>query len=127
MSSASRVAIALALVLAVAASVRIWNLDWSLPSLTEEAAPVHTAIDMWGFESGEPSLDPETVGWPALSFYVQRGLQQAHYLVGDFDDPLDYYVAWRLDPTGPVMLRMRKAPEVGFQTVTRYWVSRVSS
>jgi 4-amino-4-deoxy-L-arabinose transferase-like glycosyltransferase len=100
----SRAAIALTLVLAVAAFVRVWNLDWSLPSLTEEAAPVHEAIEMWGFESGEPSLDPETVGWPALSFYVQRGLQQADFFLGDFGDPLDYYVAWRLDPTGPVML-----------------------
>ena len=92
------------LVLIVALTVRVENLDWSLPSLTEEAVPVHVAIDMWGFESGEPSLDPETLGWPALAFYVQRGLQQIHYLAGDFGDPLDYYVAWRLDPTGPVLL-----------------------
>jgi hypothetical protein len=96
--------VAFGLVLALASLVRVWNLDWSLPSLTEEALPVHVAIGMWGFEDGQPDLDPDTVGWPALSFYVQHALQKVHSLVGDFDDPLDYYVAWRLDPTGPVLL-----------------------
>jgi len=87
--SGSRFALVVLLVLLAALGFRAWNIGWSLPAISEEAAPTHNAIEMWGFDDGQPSLDPDTVGWPALSFYVQRGLQQAHYLVGDFDDPLD--------------------------------------
>jgi 4-amino-4-deoxy-L-arabinose transferase-like glycosyltransferase len=93
-----------ALVLLTALGFRAWNLDWSLPALSEEAAPVHEAIRMWGFESGQPTLDPGTAGWPALSFYVQRGLQQIHFVLGGFDAPLDYYVQWRVDPTATILI-----------------------
>ena len=96
------------LVLGSAAGLRIWHLDWGLPSVEEEAFPSKVAIGMWGFDDGKPDLDPGTAGWPALSFYVQRIAQQFHYfagrLRGEFSNPLDYYVDWMLDPTGVILV-----------------------
>jgi tetratricopeptide (TPR) repeat protein len=96
------------LVLAVGIGLRAWHLEWGLPSVEEEAFPSKVAITMWGFDDGKPHLDPETAGWPALSFYVQRGLQEVQYRVGaatgKYAEPMDYFVAWRLDPTDVVLL-----------------------
>ena len=64
-SSGRMFALVAALVLLTALGFRAWNLDWDLPALSEEAAPVHEALRMWGFESGQPTLDPGTAGWPA--------------------------------------------------------------
>ncbi len=95
-------------VLSVAAALRFAHLDWGLPAVEEEAFPSKVAINMWGFDDGTPDLDPGTAGWPALSFYVQRAAQQFHYLAGrisgSFDGPLDYYVAWLLDPSAVILL-----------------------
>ena len=98
----------LILVMGTAAGVRIGHLDWGLPAVEEEALPSKVAIDMWGFDDGIGDLDPGTAGWPALSFYVQRAAQQIHYiagrLTGRFATPIDYYVAWLLDPTAVILL-----------------------
>lgn len=98
----------LILVVACATSVRITHLDWGLPSVEEEALPSKVAIRMWGFDDGTADLDPGTAGWPALSFYVQRAAQQIHYVMGkaagDYAEPMDYYVAWLLDPTDVILL-----------------------
>ena len=96
------------LVMSAAAGLRIWHLDWGLPSVEEEAFPTKVAIGMWGFDDGKVDLDPGTAGWPALSFYVQRAAQQFHYVAGKmrgrFSNPLDYYVDWMLDPTEVIMV-----------------------
>lgn len=98
----------LALVLACATGLRIWHLGWGLPAVEEEAFPSKVAIEMWGFDDGHAKLDPGTAGWPALSFYLQRAVQQLHYaygkLAGHFSDPLDYYVAWLVDPSTVILL-----------------------
>ena len=111
MSIARRFSIHLLILLAVitcASTARFANLGWGLPSVEEEALPTKVAITMWGFDDGTPNLDPGTAGWPALSFYVQRGAQQLHYFAGKisgrYDVPLDYYVAWLLDPTDTILL-----------------------
>jgi tetratricopeptide (TPR) repeat protein len=96
------------LVLSVAAGLRIWHLDWGLPSVEEEAYPSKVAIGMWGFDDGKADLDPGTAGWPALSFYVQRAAQQLHYVAGrlrgQYSNPLDYYVAWMQDQTAVILV-----------------------
>lgn len=99
--------VAIAVVL-VASGLRVWHVGWGLPDVEEEAFPSKVAIDMWGFDDGKADLDPGTAGWPALSFYLQRAVQQLHYLAGRaggrFSGPLDYYVAWLLDPTAVILL-----------------------
>ena len=50
--------------------LRLPHLDWGLPDLPEEALPMKKALDMWGWNTGQLRLDPQTAGWPSLSFYV---------------------------------------------------------
>lgn len=76
--------------------IRIPNLRWGLPDVEEEALPVHKAFDMWGWDQGHMTLDPQTAGWPALSFYVHFILQKVQYLAGRitgrYHDSLDFFV-----------------------------------
>jgi hypothetical protein len=62
----------------------------------EEAFPVRKAFDLWGWDAGRVTLDPQTAGWPALSFYVHLALQHAQYAIGRmtgrYDDRLDFFV-----------------------------------
>ncbi|HKK71552.1 MAG TPA: glycosyltransferase family 39 protein [Candidatus Krumholzibacteria bacterium] len=99
------------LALATAAlALRFVHLDWSLPAIEEEALPTKKAFGMWGWETGTFQLDPETAGWPSLSFYVHLLWQFVYYgwgrLTGDFAGPLDFWVSQQLDPT-PLMLWSR--------------------
>lgn len=72
------------------------HLGWGLPQLEEEALPLKKAFEMWGWDTGRLQLDPQTAGWPSLSFYLHLLLQHAHYAVGrvagTFADRFDYYL-----------------------------------
>src|SRR5688572_21960519 len=76
--------------------IRIPNLRWGLPEVEEEALPVHKAFDMWGWDQGRLTLDPQTAGWPALSFYVHLAWQHIQYafgkITGRYADRLDFFV-----------------------------------
>jgi hypothetical protein len=76
--------------------IRIPDLRWGLPEVEEEAHPVRKAFDMWGWDQGRLTLDPQTAGWPALSFYAQLALQHVQYalgrLTGRYEDRLDFFV-----------------------------------
>jgi len=84
-------------VAALAALIRIPLLGWGLPEVEEEAFPVRKAFEMWGWDRGSLTLDPQTGGWPSLSFYVQLALQQTQYLIGRltglYENRLDFFVA----------------------------------
>jgi hypothetical protein len=71
-------------------------LRWGLPDVEEEAFPVRKAFEMWGWDEGRLTLDPQTAGWPALSFYVHLALQHAQYAIGRmtgrYDGRLDFFV-----------------------------------
>lgn len=95
---------ALALALALLAILARWpHLDWGLPEIEEEALPMKKALEMWGWGTGGLTLDPQTAGWPSLSFYVHLVVQKAWYawgrLTGTFSDPYDLYVSYTMDPT----------------------------
>jgi hypothetical protein len=47
--------ILLLLVLTLAAGLRIYGLDWSLPHTYEEATPLRVAIGMWGWPANGPT------------------------------------------------------------------------
>ncbi len=84
--------------------VRIPHLGWGLPDIEEEAFPMKKAFEMWGWDQGGAlRLDPQTAGWPSLTFYLHLLVQHIHYglgrLTGKFEDKFDYYVAYQVDPT----------------------------
>jgi hypothetical protein len=76
--------------------IRIPNLRWGLPEVEEEALPVRKAFEMWGWDQGRAMLDPQTAGWPSLSFYAHFILQKIQYAIGRitgrYHDPLDFFV-----------------------------------
>ncbi len=76
--------------------VRVPDLRWGLPQPEEETLPVMKAFAMWGWDEGRLTLDPQTAGWPALSFYVNLALQHLQYalgrLTGRYGEPLDFFV-----------------------------------
>ena len=102
-----RRALPLLLLILLALAVRLPHLGWGLPAIDEEAYPARKAIGMWDFAAGRTTWNPETAGWPALSFYAQLLLQHLQYalgrLAGTYGDRLDYQVAWLLDPS-PMIL-----------------------
>lgn len=117
------------LALAVAAvAIRLPHLDWGLPLVEEEAYPLKKALTMWGWESGRVQLDPQTAGWPALSFYLHLLLQHLHLLggklTGAFTDRYDYYVSYLLDPSTAVLLA--RALGVAAAAGTVYVASRLA-
>ena len=82
-------------------ALRLPNLGWGLPDVAEEAYPLKKALAMWGWQQGHIQWDPQTVGWPSLSFYLHLLLQHLHYavgrLTGRFADRLDYLVSFTAD------------------------------
>jgi len=91
----------------LAVALRLPNLGWGLPDIEEEALPLKKAFAMWGWSEGGLKLDPETAGWPSLSFYVHLVAQHLHYAVGRalgiFADRYDYYLL-QLDMTSVVLV-----------------------
>jgi len=81
---------------ALALLMRLPIVRWGLPEVEEEALPVHKAFDMWGWDQGRLALDPQTAGWPALSFYIQLAVQHVQYgigrMTGRYRDSLDFFV-----------------------------------
>src|SRR5262245_13041822 len=81
------------------------------PAVEDEAMPAKKAFEMWDWGAGHLSLDPQTAGWPSLSFYAHLLLQHLQYWVGRwtgaYADRLDYFVAARLDPE--IVLRPARA------------------
>ncbi len=80
-----------ALVATMAVAIRLPNLGWGLPDIEEEALPLKKAFTMGGWDTGRLSLNPETAGWPSLSFYVHLLLQHLQYLVGRYDGRADFH------------------------------------
>ncbi len=95
------------LVLGLGLWIRVVDLGWGLPAVEEEALPMKKAFEMWGWADGHLRLDPQTAGWPALSFYLHLGLQHLQYAVGRlsgaYSNPLDFFVAYQLDPSVTVL------------------------
>lgn len=68
-----RTAWCLALVVLVACSLRIWQIDRWLPEFYEEATPVLQARAFWGGERFD--FNPHFFNYPALGFYAQFVVQ----------------------------------------------------
>lgn len=83
-------------VAALALLIRLPHLRWGLPEVEEEAVPVRKAFEMWGWNQDHLTLDPQTAGWPHLSFHVHLAWQHLQYAIGKwtgrYADRLDFYV-----------------------------------
>ena len=71
---------AIASVLLVTVAVRLYGIGWGLPHVYEEARPLKTAWQMWGWgPDASLDLNPHFFNYPTLSIYVQFTGQAALY------------------------------------------------
>jgi tetratricopeptide (TPR) repeat protein len=74
--------VAAVIVVVIAVGLRLPHLGWGLPDIEEEALPLKKAFTMGGWDGSALQLDPQTAGWPSLSFYVHLLLHHLVYWVG---------------------------------------------
>ena len=118
--------IALAAVLALAATLRFLGIGWSLPSLFEEATPFRTAWEMWGFAPLRHfDLNPHWFTYPSLIFYLQMAGQALTFgllrLLGGAHSLLDLRVRFFTDPTPYVLVARSITALFGAATVLPAW------
>jgi hypothetical protein len=96
----------------VAVAVRLHGIGWGLPEVYEEARPLKTAWQMWGWGPDESlDLNPHFFNYPSLSIYSQfagqaalyAGMRTAHavqsteeFRVRYHSEPTPFYVLGRL-------------------------------
>lgn len=115
----------LLVILCVALVLRIWRLGHGLPDFLEEAIPLKEAFEMWGWTTGRIDPNPHFFNYPSLVIYLHFALQQLHYLVGTltgtFAGRADYWLAWQIDPTVPVVLGRLLGVVAELATVVAVW------
>ncbi|MBI5214962.1 MAG: glycosyltransferase family 39 protein [Ignavibacteriae bacterium] len=118
------------LILGVGIAVRLWNINWSLPFIYEEAYPFRTAWNFWIW--GKPGFDfnPHIFNYAALSFYVQFLIQVLHFAVGTifgiYSNLEAFHQAFETDTTS-FLIHARMASlvfDVGTMLVTYLFVMR---
>ncbi len=91
-------------ILTLAAGLRIYGLDWSLPHTYEEATPLRVAIGMWGWQANGPTtLNPQFFNYPSLTFYIHFLAQGVVFLclrlAGEIKSVSDWAVLYLTNPT----------------------------
>lgn len=92
----------------LAATLRVYGLDWGLPQIYEEATPLNRAWRMWGFgEQYSFDLNPHFFNYPSLTLYLQFfGIGVLFIILkisGVVGSLLDFRVMWILDPTSFIL------------------------
>ena len=109
-TSHARLRVALALVVVVAAALRLWHVAADLPDFLEEAAPFRTAFEMWRRGGGPDPWNPHTFVYPSAAIYLHLLLLKVASwgprLGGRVGLPAAWWVLWSMDPT-PVVLPAR--------------------
>ena len=118
----SRVALC---IVAAAAALRIYGIDWGLPEIYEEAVPLTKAWKMWGWgEGNELDLNPHFFNYPTLVLYTQFIGQGLLYLgmrvAGAVGSVFDFQVLYIIDKTPFVLLARLITAAFGTATV---WVT----
>lgn len=97
----------LSAIIALSLVLRVWRLGQGLPDFLDEAIPFKQALEMWGWDTGRPDLNPHFFNYPTLAIYLHYLVQQVYYAVGavagQFASPNDYSLLIDIDPTGPVI------------------------
>ncbi|MBI5216114.1 MAG: glycosyltransferase family 39 protein [Ignavibacteriae bacterium] len=95
-------------ILVFAFSIRLWNINWSLPEIYEEAYPFHIAWKFWNWDGQGFDFNPHFFNYPALTFYVQFLVQTFHYLIGSvlglYPNVQAYHQAYVNDPSTFIVL-----------------------
>jgi tetratricopeptide (TPR) repeat protein len=73
----------LLLILLAGIILRLWQINWGLPELWEEATPLTISWKFWNW--GKPGFDfnPHFFNYPALTFYIQFIAQGIYYIAGN--------------------------------------------
>ncbi len=98
----------LAAILLAAAGLRLFNLDYDLPEVYEEATPMIQALEMWASEDEPFDFNPHFFNYPSLYFYIQFLGQAIYYganvLTGRFSSTHDMLAFHGQDPSELVLL-----------------------
>jgi hypothetical protein len=98
----------LAAIAALGLALRLAGIHHGLPDIVEEAAPFRWALDMWSNPDGRIDPNPHHFIYPSLVIYLHLALQRIHLAIGSilgaFQNPSDYMLSYRLDPTAMVLL-----------------------
>jgi 4-amino-4-deoxy-L-arabinose transferase-like glycosyltransferase len=89
---------------AVAAALRIYGIDWSLPDVFEEATPFKKAWAMWRWgQPGGPDFNPHFFNYSSLTIYLQWVAQSVLYLgmrlIGAIGSSVDFQMSYLLEKT----------------------------
>ncbi len=89
---------------ATAAALRIYGIDWSLPDVFEEATPFKKAWAMWRWgQPGGPDFNPHFFNYPSLTIYLQWVAQGVLYLgmrlIGAIGSSVDFQMSYLLEKT----------------------------
>jgi 4-amino-4-deoxy-L-arabinose transferase-like glycosyltransferase len=109
----------------LAALSRIYGVSWGLPDVYEEATPLRTAWEMWGWGPARHlDLNPHFFNYPSLTIYLQFLAQGILYLLltlaGRIHSTIDFRVLYTTDPTA--FLVMGRAVTILFAAGTVYLV-----
>ncbi len=69
-------------ILSVGAILRLWQINWGLPELYEEATPFRIAWQFWNWGNAGLDFNPRFFNYPALTFYIQFIAQVINYIAG---------------------------------------------
>jgi len=64
------------------ALLRLWAINWGLPDLYEEAAPLVKSWKMWNWGGAGLEFNPHFFNYPALTFYLNFLVQALQFLLG---------------------------------------------
>jgi len=74
---------ALLLILAGGVIFRLWQINWGLPELFEEATPLTISWKFWNWGKSGFDFNPHFFNYPALTFYIHFLAQAVYYLFGN--------------------------------------------
>ncbi len=69
-------------IVVIGAILRLIHINWGLPELYEEATPLTVSWKLWNFEGKGFDFNPHFFNYPALTFYLNFGVQAIHYWIG---------------------------------------------
>ena len=99
--------LSLALVVVLAAVLRLLHLTADLPDFLEEAIPFRTALGLWSWTGGRTDWNPHFFHYPSLTIYLHFVLQKLGWLVaharGVARTPADWYLLLLVDPASLVV------------------------
>ncbi len=96
------------LILILGVALRIWNINWDLPEIYEEAYPFRTAWNFWNWNGTGFDFNPHIFNYAALSFYFQFVIQVIHFcigwIVGLYPNLQAFHQAFDKDPTSFIIM-----------------------